>query len=195
MNEQAKVHSVKSNAARAARKALGNPQAQAGADFLLVEVEGGWRWKLPNDAAEQQAADDLASDMADGCGVELPAELPTQAADEFDDLLADMQAMPAQPKEPKAAKAKAAKAPKPAKVHPDLALAMQGVIPKLEVKSAANPSYQKKADALRSLACGGDLDGLKAYEIGGVNTYAKMLRRYRDHLVVAVETLNTKVAG
>lgn len=191
MNEQAKVHTVKSNAARAARKALNNPQAQAGADFLLVEVDGGWRWELPNDAAEQQAADDLASDMADGCGVELPA----QAADEFDDLLADMQAMPAQPKEPKAKAAKAVKEPKAAKVHHDLALAMQGVIPKLEVKSAANPSYQKKADALRSMATGGDLDGLKGYQIGGVNTYAKMLRRYRDHLVVAVEALNTKIAG
>ena len=60
--------------------------------------------------------------------------------------------------------------------------------------SGTNAAYQKRADKLREMALAGDLDGLRA-DIGGVNTYAKMLRRYRDLLVIAVEARDTTKAA
>jgi hypothetical protein len=57
----------------------------------------------------------------------------------------------------------------------------------LKFKSAANPSYQKHADALYQLACEGALDALTAYALSGTNTYARALRKYRDLLVTAVQ--------
>lgn len=56
------------------------------------------------------------------------------------------------------------------------------VIP-LEFASAANYTYNRHADRIYKLALANDLEALEAIEIGGVNTYAKALRGYRDLLV------------
>lgn len=62
------------------------------------------------------------------------------------------------------------------------ALANGEVLP-LEFASEANYTYNRHADRIYKLALANDLDGLEAVEIGGVNTYAKALRRYRDLLI------------
>jgi hypothetical protein len=53
------------------------------------------------------------------------------------------------------------------------------------ITSAANQSYQAKIDKLAELAEAGAWDAVLAYEVKGQNTYAKMLGRYRDALLVA----------
>jgi hypothetical protein len=53
------------------------------------------------------------------------------------------------------------------------------------VTSEANQTYQKRLDELLELADAGDWDGVAGYEVKGVNTYAKMVRRYRDALLAA----------
>ncbi len=64
--------------------------------------------------------------------------------------------------------------------------AARGVMPtKPEVTSHANSHYQKRFDNLAELATAGDWDGVAAYECNGVNSYAKMVRQYRDRLVAA----------
>lgn len=59
----------------------------------------------------------------------------------------------------------------------------QGVVLPLEFKSEANYTYNRHADRMYKLALANDLEGLEAVEIGGVNTYAKSLRGYRDLLI------------
>jgi hypothetical protein len=55
--------------------------------------------------------------------------------------------------------------------------------PPLEFASEANYTYNRHADRLHKLAVEGNLEALEATEIGGVNTYAKALRGYRDLLI------------
>ena len=56
---------------------------------------------------------------------------------------------------------------------------------KPEVTSPANQHYRKRFDALAALAEAGDWDGVAAYPCTGVNSYAKMVRQYRDRLLAA----------
>lgn len=66
-------------------------------------------------------------------------------------------------------------------------LAATGALPgRLEITSATNVSVQKRADRLLASAQGGDLAALKA-ETFGSNSYGRMLSRYRDALVKALE--------
>jgi hypothetical protein len=51
------------------------------------------------------------------------------------------------------------------------------------IRSKANPSYQKRIDALAAMAEACNWGGIEAYEVKGVNTYAKMVTRYRDQLL------------
>ena len=53
------------------------------------------------------------------------------------------------------------------------------------VTSKANPHYQKRFDHLAERAAAGDWDTVKAYEVNGINSYAKMVRQYRDRLLAA----------
>jgi hypothetical protein len=64
--------------------------------------------------------------------------------------------------------------------------AARGEMPaKPEVTSPANQSYQKRFDRLAELAAADDWDGVAAYQCTGVNSYAKMVRQYRDRLLAA----------
>jgi hypothetical protein len=66
------------------------------------------------------------------------------------------------------------------------ATAAQGVMPeKPVIASKANPGYQKRVDYLAERAEAGDWKAVRAYEVKGVNTYAKMVVRYRDRLLAA----------
>ena len=56
---------------------------------------------------------------------------------------------------------------------------------KPDVTSHANHHYQKRFDRLAELAAAGDWDAVAGYECSGVNSYAKMVRQYRDRLVTA----------
>jgi hypothetical protein len=51
------------------------------------------------------------------------------------------------------------------------------------IRSKTNPSYQKRIDALAAMAEACDWGGIDAYEVKGVNTYSKMVARYRDQLL------------
>lgn len=97
----------------------------------------------------------------------------------------DLEALAPAPNPPKEKPAKPLSARAQAKADA-VADAKAGNLPEhLTIGSAANLSYQKRADALRELAEAGDLEGLNA-PINGVNTYANKLRAYRDLLVLAV---------
>jgi hypothetical protein len=114
--------------------------------------------------------------------------------DILDMLLADVQAgtldqpVLAKPKKPKAAKppkgpsASALKAQATAE-----AIAKGELPPALVIVSAANQHYQHRADALRELAEAGKLNALLVAEVKGVNTYSKMLVRYRDQCIAALK--------
>ena len=54
-----------------------------------------------------------------------------------------------------------------------------------DVTSPANKHYQKRSDKLAELAAAGDWDAVAGYECNGINSYAKMVRQYRDRLVAA----------
>lgn len=79
-----------------------------------------------------------------------------------------------------------AKVVKISAIAPIAKAAAKGEIAPLEIKSAANVTYQKRADALYKLALDGKLADIEAVEIGGTNTYARMLRNYKGALVKAL---------
>lgn len=58
-------------------------------------------------------------------------------------------------------------------------------IPYLELGSLQNPAATDKGWALWKLYAGTDAQGLLAFKIGGCNTYAKMLNKYRDILLAS----------
>jgi hypothetical protein len=102
------------------------------------------------------------------------------------------EAAPAEPTEPKPVKTP--RQPRKAPANPLAkaaaaadATAAKGVMPTKPVTSKANPSYQKKFDHLAERAASGDWPAVRAYEVKGVNTYAKMVIRYRDRLLAAHE--------
>lgn len=64
--------------------------------------------------------------------------------------------------------------------------AARGEMPaKPDVTSHANHHYQKRFDRLAELAAADDWDAVAVYECTGVNSYAKMVRQYRDRLLAA----------
>jgi hypothetical protein len=64
--------------------------------------------------------------------------------------------------------------------------AKRGVMPtKPDVTSHANQHYQRRFDKLAELPAAGDWDAVAGYQCNGVNSYAKMVRQYRDRLVTA----------
>jgi hypothetical protein len=66
------------------------------------------------------------------------------------------------------------------------AAAATGVMPtKPIVTSKANPHYQKRFDQLEKWAMADDWDSIRSYEVRGVNSYAKMVKQYRDRLLAA----------
>jgi hypothetical protein len=48
-----------------------------------------------------------------------------------------------------------------------------------------DPHYQARFDKLEALAQAGDWDGVRGCEVKGINSYAKMVKQYRDRLLAA----------
>jgi hypothetical protein len=70
--------------------------------------------------------------------------------------------------------------------------AARGVVPaKPDIRSHINNHYQKRFDRLAELAAAGDWDAVAGYTCNGVNSYAKMVRQYRDRLVAAHKAQET----
>jgi transcriptional regulator with XRE-family HTH domain len=67
------------------------------------------------------------------------------------------------------------------------AAAARGVMPEKPIcTSLANKDqYQKRFDFLAERAAAGDWDAVRNYEVKGVNSYAKMVKQYRDRLLAA----------
>lgn len=78
---------------------------------------------------------------------------------------------------------------KPSKSAELDAAAARGEMPsKPIITSKANQAqYQKRFDKLESLALADDWDAVQSYEVKGINSYAKMVKQYRDRLLVAHE--------
>jgi hypothetical protein len=75
---------------------------------------------------------------------------------------------------------------KPSKSTELDAAAARGETPtKPVMTSKANPHYQKRFDKLEAMAMAGDWDGMRGYEVKGINSYAKMVAAYRDRLLAA----------
>jgi predicted RNA-binding protein with PUA-like domain len=53
------------------------------------------------------------------------------------------------------------------------------------VTPKANSHYQARFDKLERMANEGDWDGVRNYEVKGINSYAKMVKQYRDRLLAA----------
>ncbi len=67
----------------------------------------------------------------------------------------------------------------------DAAVARGVMPPKPIMTSKANPHYQKRFDYLADCAAKGDWDAVRAYEVNGINSYAKLVKQYRDRLLSA----------
>lgn len=59
--------------------------------------------------------------------------------------------------------------------------------PPLGFSSLANASYNKRSDRVWKLAVAGDLAGLEALEVQGVNTYARAVAQYREAAIAWVK--------
>lgn len=66
------------------------------------------------------------------------------------------------------------------------AMALRQPLPRLVIGSAANPSYQKRADEMFALYEAGEAEALSCVPVNGKNTYSRALRLYRDILVDAL---------
>ena len=73
-------------------------------------------------------------------------------------------------------------------------LAATGVMPtKPIMTSAANKDqYQPRFDKLEAMATTGDWGGVRGYEVKGINSYAKMVKQYRDRRLAAYEAQQSK---
>jgi hypothetical protein len=77
---------------------------------------------------------------------------------------------------------------KPSRSNDIDAAAARGVMPpKPIVTSKANPHYQKRFDQLEKWAMADDWNAIRGYEVKGINSYAKMVKQYRDRLLMAHE--------
>jgi hypothetical protein len=95
---------------------------------------------------------------------------------------------PAAPKEERKPRGTPSGARKPSKSAELDAAAARGETPtKPVMTSKANPHYQKRFDKLEAMAMAGDWDGMRGYEVKGINSYAKMVAAYRDRLLAAHE--------
>jgi hypothetical protein len=66
------------------------------------------------------------------------------------------------------------------------AAAAAGIMPEKPIMtSKANPGYQKRFDHLAERAAKGDWESVRNYEVKGINSYAKMVKQYRERLLAA----------
>jgi hypothetical protein len=69
------------------------------------------------------------------------------------------------------------------------AAAAQGVMPEKPIctSEANKKQYQPRFDFLAERAAAGDWDAVRNYEVKGINSYAKMVKQYRERLLAAHE--------
>jgi hypothetical protein len=69
------------------------------------------------------------------------------------------------------------------------AAAARGVMPEKPIctSEANKKQYQPRFDFLAERAAAGDWDAVRNYEVKGVNSYAKMVKQYRERLLTAHE--------
>jgi hypothetical protein len=72
--------------------------------------------------------------------------------------------------------------------------AMAGNLPDPMVVPASNKHAGLHAEKMLALAKAGDAIALRDHQITGTNSYAKMLRAYRDALLTYVDRVTAKVA-
>jgi hypothetical protein len=85
---------------------------------------------------------------------------------------------------------------KPSKSSELDAAAARGEMPaKPIITSKANQlQYQKRFDQLEKWALADDWNAVRAYEVKGINSYAKMVKQYRERLLAAHAAVMQKVA-
>jgi hypothetical protein len=103
-------------------------------------------------------------DASDGSAPSLPAEKP--------------------PRKPRAAPSGDRPPSRSAQID---AAAAAGIIPaKPIITSPTNKAqYQPRFDKLEAMAMADDWDGVRGYEVKGINSYAKMVKQYRARLLTA----------
>jgi hypothetical protein len=71
------------------------------------------------------------------------------------------------------------------------AAAARGEMPEKPIMTSPTnkAQYQPRFDKLEAMATAGDWDGVRAYEVKGINSYAKMVAAYRDRLLAAHEVV------
>jgi hypothetical protein len=204
-----------SNARRAAKRMIDNGKAPASEFEIKAEADslfticwltdGGTSTDSPSPAASAPSTEAVETEITDalaaadpGAPEALPAatapEAPTTAdtdpelaAFETSRLVAELERRGFRRIPAKRARASAtANEPRRSKNAELDAAAARGIVPeKPDVTSHANHHYQKRFDKLAELAAAGDWNAVQAYECTGVNSYAKMVRQYRDRLLAA----------
>ena len=213
--------SSRSNAKRAAEKLLAAGTAPAVDYGIKERQDGRFeiKWKttpVPTGASKPPASTDLSPDEPASTGAPVPPAAPTTDAIETR-AAAQGHPAPAAAEDPELAavetprliaelerrgynarQARQRRTPRPAaERRPSKAAqldeaAARGVMPtKPDVTSHANHHYQKRFDKLVELAAAGDWAAVTAYECNGVNSYAKLVRQYRDRLVTAHKAQET----
>jgi hypothetical protein len=122
------------------------------------------------------------------CRVHLDGPMPSELF-RYSQLSLDDGSEPLLPAEKLPRKPRAAPAGdrKPSKSSVLDAQAATGAMPaKPIITSAANQKqYQPRFDKLEAMAMVGDWDGVRGYEVKGINSYAKMVKQYRARLLAA----------
>jgi hypothetical protein len=77
------------------------------------------------------------------------------------------------------------------------AAAARGIMPEKPIctSEANKKQYQPRFDFLAERAAAGDWDAVRNYEVKGVNSYAKMVKRYRERLLTAHEAQQASEAA
>jgi hypothetical protein len=57
--------------------------------------------------------------------------------------------------------------------------------PRIVITSPANLHRQKHFDKLAELVDAGDFEAISAYNMKGIDSYSKMINRYRDIILIA----------
>lgn len=193
-----KTYSSKSNAKRAARKALG-AEAIEGLDYILSGEGKSWTWTSDPAAAAAMEAEGTFDDTEaepDPAAVEAAEEKAQDALlDEFwSGAETDFDALDAAAGEPEPEPTKAAKKPRGYAAEVKAAVAA-GDYPWPPAASAKNLSYIKRYEKIGQMLDNEDLDGLTALVVGGTNTYSKMERAYRDACIAYLSQGDHKQAA
>jgi hypothetical protein len=96
-----------------------------------------------------------------------------------------------------APKTRTAKQPRPRKANETDEAAARGVMPDKPIctSEANKKQYQPRFDFLAERAAAGDWEAVRNYEVKGINSYAKMVKQYRERLLTAHEAQQASEAA